>query len=388
MLIFGQALTATQRLERNIQIVMGHESVLAMGPTIMLGTKSISNVPTAQTDGLNETYGEAFVGELNDLEFRYLILHECGHKVYRHMTAWQHLYEENHRKANIACDIILNDWLNTIAAKYPDFIMMPRCGGVTGAQFNIDSTDKDVHEVYALLPDNLQDEGFDEHDWESAKELTPQEQQELAKQIDEALRQGQLLASKVGSGGDRTVEKLLEPKIDWRTQLAEFLLSFNRGRGISTWRKFNRKLRPHGLHMPGQIAEAMGEIVIAVDTSGSIGQRELQSFLAEIASIAHLMNPEAVRLMYWDTAVCREEKYEQGDYDGMIESTKPAGGGGTMVECVPRYMDEYGINPEVVVVFTDGQLGGSWGTWRSPVLWCITTKKIKSPIGSTLHIKI
>ncbi|NDF92668.1 MAG: hypothetical protein EB115_12005 [Betaproteobacteria bacterium] len=59
MLIFGQALTAAQRLERNLQIIMGHESVLAMGPTIMLGTKAIGDVPTAQTDGLNETYGES-----------------------------------------------------------------------------------------------------------------------------------------------------------------------------------------------------------------------------------------------------------------------------------------------------------------------------------------
>ena len=387
MLIFGQALTAAQRLERNIQIVMGHESVLAMGPTIMLGTKSIGNVPTAQTDGLNETYGEEFVSKLNDLEFRYLILHECGHKMYRHLTAWQHLYEENHRKANIACDIILNDWLNTIAAKYPDFIMMPRCGGVTGAQFNIDSTDKDVHEVYALLPDDLQGDGFDEHDWESAKELTPQEQQELAKQIDEALRQGQLLASKVGSGGDRRIDELLQPKVDWRTQLASYLLSYGKGRGLPTWRKPNRKMLTHGVYLPGQIAEAMGEIVVAVDTSGSIDNNMLKTFLTEIVSIAHLMQPEALRLLYWDTAVCADEKYEQEAYDDMAESTKPAGGGGTMVECVPKYMSDFGISPQIVVVFTDGVLGGSWGTWNCPVLWCITTKK-KAPIGSTLHIDL
>ena len=389
-LVFGKPLTPAQRLERNVQIIMGHPSVISIGPVMLIGSKSIIDHPTACTNGVDEMYGEKFVDDMSDPEFRYLILHETGHKMFRHMTAWRHLYDENHTKANVACDIMLNDnWLDPIAKQFPDFIQKPKAGGVSGAMFNIDPTNLDVHEIYALLPkDPPNNKSMDDHDWESAKELTPEESKELEREINEALRQGALLASKTGSGGDRTVEKLLEPKIDWRTQLAEFLLSFNRGRGISTWRKFNRKLRPHGLHMPGQIAEAMGEIVIAVDTSGSIGQRELQSFLTEIASIAHLMNPEAVRLMYWDTAVCREEKYEQGDYDGMIESTKPAGGGGTMVECVPRYMDEYGINPEVVVVFTDGQLGGSWGTWRSPVLWCITTKRIKSPIGSTLHIKI
>jgi len=388
-LVFGKPLTASQRLERNVQIIMSHPAVIATGPVLLLGSKSIADCSTAWTNGVDEGYGEKFVEGLNDPEFRYLILHETGHKMYRHLTAWHHLYEENHRRANIACDIMINDnWLDPIAKQHPDFIKRPPDGGMSGALFGIDATNLDVHEIYALLPDDPKEDSMDDHDWESAKELSPDEAKEFERQINEALRQGALLASKTGTGGDRTVEKLLEPKVDWRTQLAEFLLSYNKGRGVSTWRKFNRKLLPHGMRMPGQIAEEMGEIVIAIDTSGSISQKHIQTFLTEINSIAHLMNPEAVRLMYWDTEVCREEKYEQGDYDDMIESTKPAGGGGTMVECVGHYMDEYAINPEVVVVFTDGHLGGTWGTWRCPVLWCITSKTIKAPIGSTLHIKI
>jgi hypothetical protein len=45
--------------------------------------------------------------------------------------------------------------------------------------------------------------GFDAHDWEGAQDMSAEEQRELARDIDEAVRQGALIASKLGSGGVR-----------------------------------------------------------------------------------------------------------------------------------------------------------------------------------------
>lgn len=387
MFSFNKTLTPAQRLERNVQIIISHESVTAMSPIIMLGGKSIGTVPTACTDGLNEVYGAGFVETLTDPEFRFLILHESGHKMYRHLTAWADLYDENPTKANIACDIVLNDWLQIIAQNNPDFIQMPKCG-VTGSTFGIDSTNKDVHEIYALLPDNPQQQPMDAHDWEKAKELTPQEAREIEQQISMALQQGALLAAKSGTGNMREVEALLAPRVDWRSQLQTFALSLTKGRGVATWRKPNRRTLAHGLYLPGQIAERLGPIVVAIDTSGSINAAMLRGFLSEIAAIMSLLQPEAVRLLYWDTSVCRDEMYDETSYDTMPHSTSPAGGGGTAVECVPAYMREYGINAELAIIFTDGHLSGSWGEWSCPTLWCITSKRRRSPIGSSLHIDI
>ena len=65
----------------------------------------------------------------------------------------------------------------------------------------------------------------------------------------------------------------------------------------------------------------------------------------------------------------------------------PKGGGGTMVECVPQYMAEHGIKPECAVILTDGYLGGSWGTWSVPVVWCIQgNKSTTAGNGVTVHI--
>ena len=61
---------------------------------------------------------------------------------------------------------------------------------------------------------------FDDHDWDGAKEMSDEEKRELARDIEEAVRQGLLTASKVGSGGDRDLEDLLKPQIDWRQGVA------------------------------------------------------------------------------------------------------------------------------------------------------------------------
>jgi hypothetical protein len=66
--------------------------------------------------------------------------------------------------------------------------------------------------------------GFDEHDWEGAQELTDDEKRELARDIDEAIRQGAMVAGKVGDGSERDrFGELLEPQINWREVLREFI---------------------------------------------------------------------------------------------------------------------------------------------------------------------
>lgn len=231
---------------------------------------------------------------------------------------------------------------------------------------------------------------MDSHLSDEAQELTPQEKDALEREIDAAIRQGALMAGKMGTGGLRELDDLMQAKVNWKEALRDFVNSVYAGNDFSTWRRPNRRYIGMGHYMPSGISERLGELVIAIDTSGSIDQHTLTMFLSEVADIVKAVNPEFVRVLYWDTAVAREEKYGgPGDptIDELVRSTKPAGGGGTMVECVCEHMQKHNIKPQAAIIFTDGYLGGSWGTWSVPTLWCIKdNRSTYSPVGVTVHI--
>ena len=84
-------------------------------------------------------------------------------------------------------------------------------------------------------------QGFDEHDFEGAQELSVADQQELARDIDEAVRQGALIAGKMGSGGDRDLQDLLQPQVDWREVMRDFITTTCTGSDYSTWKRPNRR---------------------------------------------------------------------------------------------------------------------------------------------------
>ena len=389
-LSIGKQLTAEQRLWKATTDILGRDEFVALAGVLMIGSKKIvDDLPTACTNGRDELYGRKFVDSLNDAEFRFLMLHECYHKMYRHLTTWKNLHDINAGRANRACDYVIN--LKLVEMGLNNFISMPE-GGCLDVKYK----DMNAKQVFDMLEDDpdddggtgISDGGFDSHDWEGAQQLSAEEAEQLAKEIDEAVRQGSVLAGKTGSGGNRDINELLQTKKDWRELLRDYVSTTCAGKDYSTWKKPNRRFIGMDILMPSSISETMGELVIAIDTSGSIGQHELTLFLTEIKGICDQVKPSKVRILYWDTAVCGHEVYDEMERDNIVRSTKPKGGGGTDVECVPMYMNEHGIKPELVIVLTDGYLGGSWGQWSVPVLWCIQgNKSAQADVGTTIHIE-
>ena len=390
MLMIGKQLTAEQRLSKAVVDIMGSPKYVALAGVLMIGDRSVDDkVPTACTNGRDEKYGRAFIETLSDAELRFLVLHECYHKLYKHLTTWRHLYDENARLANVACDYVINIKLTDDNAD--GFAAMPKVGLLDAEYRGMDSA-----QVYNLLKQGGDDgdgggggsgTGLDDHDWEGAQDMTPEEGKQLARDLDEAIRQGALAAGKLGSGGDRMFEDLLKTKIDWREVLREFISTTCTGSDYSTWRRPNRRFVSSGYYMPSGVSEQVGELVIAADMSGSMTSA-LPRLFAEIKGICDQVKPDVVRLLYWDTEVCADEKYVGAEVENLVNSTKPKGGGGTTVECVTEYMTQHGVKPQAVVVLTDGYLGGKWGTWPCPVLWCIVGNKNAVPdVGKYVHVE-
>ena len=392
-------LTAHQRVQRAHVWLMGNPDYVLYSGIMMMGNTTVDDtVSTACTNGRDTKYGEKFVSKLKDTEVRGLILHENLHKAFKHMTVWANLWHIDPELANMACDFVINLMI-VDSDKERGLVTLPE-GGCIDEKYR----GMDAQTVFNLLRKDQEDNkgagngegdgdddggnggtGFDEHDWEGAKELSKEEKGALAREIDQALRQGAILAGKMKGSVAREVAEQLESKIDWREALREFITSMCVEKDFSSYRRPNRRWINEDVYLPSMEGEALGDIVIGVDTSGSIGGHELGKFLGELVSICNTVNPAKVHLLYWDSGVAGHEIYERGSYEGLINSTKPAGGGGTSPDCVPAYIKEHKITAECVVMLSDGFVC-SWGTWEEPVLWGLTSKGITADVGTTLFI--
>jgi predicted metal-dependent peptidase len=397
------ALTAEQRIERAHIDLMKSPQFVAYSGILMIGEARImDDIPTAMTNGKDVYFGRKFVDGLNDSDLRGVIIHEAKHKMYRHLLTWKHLSDINSVKANMACDFVINAEIIDESEQSNRFITLPK-GGLYDPKFK----GMDSSQVFYLLPDYIEGagflcadgsgnggiegltKGFDHHDWEGAEGLNDAEKADLQKEIDQAIRQGAILAGKVGGNINRSFNDLMSAKVNWKDALREFVSSICQGKDDSTWRKPNRRWLQHDIYMPSTISETTGRIVVAVDTSGSIQGAILDRFLSEVSAIMENVNPEQVDLLYWDSEVAGHEVYGLNDADKMRHSTKPKGGGGTSPSCITKYMRKHKIDPVCAIVLTDGYVGDDWGgAWNCPVLWTIVGNQNANPtIGSAIYME-
>lgn len=403
-------LTTEQRIKRaHVQLMKHAETALYSG-VFMMGETAVEDAAiTAYTDGVNKRYGRAFVDALTDPELAGLILHENLHIVFRHLIHNRDLFEESQPLANMAADYVVNDVIMSIQDK--NLCALPK-GGLYDPQYH----NMNMREVYRKLRDErkgeckgnekgegqgqggsgqsgqstsqpgLDDYSFDQHDYKKANEQagkqggTAEDARAYDDRVDRALREGALLAGRLGAKIPRVIKDLLEPKVRWQDELKEFVTSTMKGKDEYTWRRFNRRLLPSDLYLPSVENETMGEMVVAIDTSGSIGGEQIAEFASELIAACEAVTPEKVRVLWWDTSVHGEQMFRPDDYGTMRTMLKPVGGGGTRVSCVPEYIKQNNIRAECVIVFTDGYVEDKV-KWEitSPTLWLVTRNKGWTP---------
>ena len=389
-------ITEEQRIKKGHIALMKHPETALWGGVMMMGsTEVVDEAITAYTDGINKKYGRTFLQTIcpTQAEVNGLILHENLHIGLRHHLHGADMFKEDGDKANKAADYVVNDMITEISKKYPELVQLPR-GGLYDPQYH----NMSMREIYKLLkskkgggggggkPDKEGEKGsgsgggeyeFDKHDF--GKPMTQEEAKEMDGKIDRAIREGALLAGRLGIDLPRSITDLLNPVIDWKKELADFVTSSCKGKDEYTWRKFNRRLISNDIYLPTVENETIGEVVVAIDTSGSIGQEQLNEFASELVSICEAVSPDAVRILWWDTKVHGEQLFTD-NYDQIGSMLKPLGGGGTRVSSVAEYINKKKINAECVLVFTDGYLESDvvWNI-SSPTLWMVTENKNWTP---------
>ena len=166
---------------------------------------------------------------------------------------------------------------------------------------------------------------------------------------------------------------------DWRALLRDFIAATTPS--DYRWSPPNRRYVASGLYLPSVHRSGVGEIVIAVDTSGSIGSRELEQFAAEISAISDEAQPEAIHVVYCDAAVQSVQEF------GSSEPVRlePKGGGGTDFRPAFEWVEINGITPTCLIYLTDLCCDSYPEPPQYPVLWVTDSRRI-APFAETVRI--
>jgi len=415
------------RIKRGHIALMKHpETALYSGVMLMGVTEVVDANFTAYTDGVNKKYSRSFLESIDsEPQVRGLILHENLHVALKQVAFGKTMFKENAKMANLAADFVVNDIIQningTVAGSSERIVIMPD-GGVYdpmfhnwsmrevynylrkhakpnpkgggkckpqqgqgnepqggGSQDSDDGQDWDTVEVNGKTYDISKQ---DEHDFGGIGDLTHEELKDINDSIDRALREGGMLAGRMGAKLPRSITDLLEPKVRWDEALREFVSSSVKGKDEFTWRRMNKRHMANDIYLPSVDNETLGEVVVAIDTSGSIGSKELTEFASELASICEVAQPDKVRVLWWDTEVHGEQVFKD-NYSDIAKLLKPLGGGGTHVSCVSDYIVKNKVKAECVLVFTDGYVESDI-IWKitDPTLWMVTQHKdFIPPVG-------
>ena len=171
-------------------------------------------------------------------------------------------------------------------------------------------------------------------------------------------------------------------KLDWCLLLREWLTKHSR-RGWDS--PFNPAVHSStGLVCAGRRTRSAGDIVLVLDTSGSVGALTYSKFLAQAQSILDDLKPDRLILLSVSHTVCDTVILEPGD----MVPDKLKGGGGTAFQPAFDWVEAYGIDPDVMVYLTDGMSydRSSLRPVDYPLLWISTYVPAKGyPIGDVIE---
>lgn len=310
-----------------------------------------------------------------------LLKHEVLHIAFFHLTDYKHLQDK--KLANIAMDIEINQYIHK--SKLPE-------GGCTleafshlnlepkkGTNYYYEKLQQDQSQCMQLilqaiaggqsgvdLPDGTHIE-IPEHDWddiemdEAKGRLLKSQAEHLVKQVAE-----QVIKSRGTIPGEiaaviKMIEELQAPKFDWRGYLRRFV-----GKSTKTYtKKSRRKYNKRMPEFPGLKIRQQKHPLVAIDTSGSVNNDELQEFLGEIKHI-HKTGAE-VTIIQCDTAISYIGKFNPRKDEFNIH-----GRGGTDFQPVIDYYNEHMHKYSCLFYLTDGEAPAPTDA-KGAILWVLSS---------------
>ncbi len=381
-------------------------------------------VRTTGTDARFFYYNPEFIRHLTLVQTQFMLAHDAMHCALAHFARRHH---REIRRWDIACDHAVNLLLWDEGLKPPHGCLMnPEYHGLT------------AEEIYPLIPNDTDEEPIDDHMYESAdagtggqsqpdrgesspdSEQQPSQGQGQGEGQDETSGQpppqaelnegtgsqqreggseneqtgglsesekdtlGQLWQQRLAAAAQqaaqagklsqtlaRMVDHLLQPQLPWRMLLARYMKVSARDDY-----SFQRPSRREGAAILPSLASSMIDVIVVLDTSGSIGEEEMREFLSEVDVLKSQLRAR-ITLLACDSALCANGPWIFESWEPTRLPENLTGGGGTSFIPPFEWIAREQLHPDLVVYFTDAEGEFPVQEPPCPVIWLV---KGKAPV--------
>jgi predicted metal-dependent peptidase len=394
----------------------------------------------------NMFWNDEFLKGKDNEELMAILCHEVKHCVLRHP---QRLKGRDMNMANIAMDAVVNDMLKENGFKLPKECIIPRNHSIVFMGKRITDIDKKIwEEIYDEIAKIRQDgkgngkkkadeddgEGsggnnsadgdyeFDKHMPESQKknddsnqikkdsgtdgmggtneenptgnsqenENKPEEISKNKEDLDEkwgrilseATTRAKMHGEQFG-GMDRYIEKLLNPKQSWEQILSreivhECVVDYD-------WSTPSRRSHEYGIYLPAQKKENI-ELALAIDSSGSIDNKLLKTFLSQTRDIIGSFRNISITAIVCDHKIQSVHEFTNANIAD-ISKIKPKGGGGTSFQEPIDFVAKNKPNVKLLIYLTDGEASRpNTAKFNGRILWVLPKDGTMDNIKGTGNI--
>jgi predicted metal-dependent peptidase len=350
------------------------------------------------TDARGFYYNRGYIDKLSFEQTKFMLAHEALHCALGHFARRQHRHK---RRWDLACDFAVNPLLiaDGLTAP-PGALLSPRFSGMA------------AEEIYPYLQDSQEEQTLDQHLYDDANEphkhrpqppthmppplgdgqsppgapppapLSAPERDQLQIQWQQRLAgaaQNALRAGKLGAHLMRVVDDLLQPQLPWRNLLAHYLTTAARDDY-----DFAHPSRREGTAiLPGLRSDEI-DVVVAIDTSGSIADPEVAEFVSEINALKGQLCAR-VRALACDERINDDSPWIAETWEPLELPNRIGGGGGTRFTPVFDWVSEQERTPDVLVYLTDAEGEFPAQAPSYPVLWLVKGKA-QVPWGTRIQL--
>ena len=366
------------------------------------------NMPTMAVDNVGNMYINPIFGveQITKQEFLGVIVHECMHilndtfsrQLGRHHEAW-----------NISTDYIMNRDIILDGYKLPKFVCLCDANGdiktkVNGVPItvNILNPKRSAEWLYKQFDSvakknpppgsgnpgdkgegkpgtgsssdiNMDEKTVDRHidvkkGAKQPKPLPgtpdPVNRRDMGRVLDKAIEEAKIEVQRresnqstggKGSAMSSTIITMVRPCVDWKAILRELVRKVI---GSYTWSKPDRRALASGYYAPKRTTvETVRKICIAIDSSGSIGSKQLNAYITEVANIFKLYPQSKFLITLWASEAYYHVEMTKDNINNIIGIlSKNWRTGGNDLDTLIPYLTKHKLVTDLygIVVIGDG----------------------------------